>query len=131
VLPGEAAGEVVGVPSGRGRVVPAVAPRAAPTRGPGSRTELRTELSDVSGGRVVIETRWLAEARADARWETTICPADDSDPDGAAAAVFATVMRLPTLGRVRRAVGAGPSEPRSRLTGAKVLPARWAEPLRC
>jgi hypothetical protein len=60
-----------------------------PTQGPGSRTELKTELSDVSGGRVVVETRWLAEAQADTRWETTICPADDSDPDGAAAAVFA------------------------------------------
>ena len=60
-----------------------------------SRTLLRTEVSDTAGA-VLVETRRLGtpeeEAGDDgqsARWETTICPRDATDPLGPDAAVFA------------------------------------------
>ncbi len=60
----------------------------------------RTEVAD-TGGAVVVETRYAGprdlalpgDRRGDLRvvhdWETTLCPADDPDPNGAAATVFA------------------------------------------
>jgi hypothetical protein len=49
----------------------------------------QTELADVSGGRIIVETRHLGIGR----WETTIYPADDSDPDGPGVVVFARCGR--------------------------------------
>ena len=56
-----------------------------PETWPDASTVSQTELADLSGGRVVVETRRL-RAR---EWETTICPGDDIDPSGPEAAVFA------------------------------------------
>jgi hypothetical protein len=49
----------------------------------------QTELADVSGGRIIVETRHLGIGQ----WETTIYPADDSDPGGPGVVVFARCGR--------------------------------------
>jgi hypothetical protein len=54
-------------------------------RAEGGKTVLQTELADVSGGRIIVETH-LSRSGS---WETTICPGDDPDPEGLQAALFA------------------------------------------
>ncbi len=60
-----------------------------PSERPRAMTVMMTELSDTSGGRVVVETRRLLRRE----WETAIYPADAVDgPDEPDAAVFAVCV---------------------------------------
>lgn len=60
-------------------------PSRSLVRREGGETALQTELADVSGGRLIVETRRMLSGS----WETTICPGDAADPDGLEALLFA------------------------------------------
>jgi hypothetical protein len=52
----------------------------------GGAPALRDELADVSGSRLIVETRRMRSGS----WNTTICPGDAPSPDGPEALLFAT-----------------------------------------